>query len=472
MGGGNGGKGAGKVGGGGKGGPRYTDWHCSLCGYLNHGYRESCRRCGETARPGLRRPKGAGRGGGGEGGGTSSLSSNGAVWGIGGIAQRQLQEEREARRREKEKNEKQRAEHKRAMERMQRQLEAARKGEEGPEELDLDDDDEDADDLGEDKQQKLAAELRHVEALSRSLDDGAPFKAVARKRAEEIKEELEAIKEKRGGPEAKVLGLAGRHARALRNARSKLVRKTKQQARLDGEVDEMESNIEELRKTLEEKKKELNEAKKEVQVAHDELQKLANSGEEDKDDKHKGTDEDDDNGDRPRGPQERCKALMDQLALYLPKPFKERLDKMVDEAREAAENAYMDGGGKGGGSGATQTVGTGPEASKEDDDPETEAMDDLEASTVELLDAVLGAAGGTNKDEEHGPVAGKGILRAIKRQGATPAKLRAVVKDLKAKGAKQAGKNRGGTCGTKPEEDSQLSTPTGSGSDGATNPEL
>ncbi len=440
------GKGYGK-GGGGKGGVVHNDWFCTPpCGYFNFGYRDACRVCGKAPRAGARTPKGVGKG---TGAGGSEAGVKAAAWGEGGIAARQLREHSDARKKEQSKIDKAMAEQRKTIERLQRQLEASKRGEDVPEEIDIDDDDADEDDDKDaDKLQCLAAELRQAEACVKNLDDDTPLKTTAKKRAEEVRAEMEAIKERTSGPGEKVLGLASRHARALRSARSKLVRKRKDKAKAEADVDELAESLEQLQAKLDKRKKELAEIKEEEQKLQQELEQLANAGDASTPgDACKDNAVDVDDG-RPLGPGERAKLLANQLAAFLPDAAaKERLATLVREAGEEAERRFMAGwsgkgaggdrnlGGGGGddGSADTQPGVTAMDAAPQEQAPQ--AMQDLEESTIELLDAMFGDEGKEPeleaKDAESGEVTRRNLLSVIRKQGATPAKLRAAAKDLK-----------------------------------------
>ncbi len=425
-----GGMGAGRDDGKGKGkgkGPLFTDWVCE-CGYRNHGHRAECRVCGGAPTPGTRRPKGAGKGGGGGGKGAGANA-----WGIGGIAQRQLRQQAEAEKISQSKIDKLRAEHKKEMDKIQRQLGAARKGDSAPEELDVDDN-EDGDDEGDDdKEQKLTAELRQVENLVKGLEDGTPFKDIAKKRAEDARKELESLRERRGGPEAKILGMAGRHEKALRSARNKLLRKTKAQSRMEEELDALEKQHEEIQERINQKRKSLGEVKEGVQQAQAELERLSKAGGPQGgaggggggDDEAAGSD------DLPRGPRERAQLLANQLSSFLPPAFKEQLDTLLSAASRQREEQDWNGGNVGGvGSGGKPPMVA--EKGEEKDEEDSEEMLDLEACTIEMLDGLLeaseGAHGEGGKADDYKPTA---IPKRLK--DTSPAKLRKVIKGLKDK---------------------------------------
>ncbi len=416
---------------------RYTDWLCN-CGYRNFGRQATCRECYAIPPAGARRPKGAGKGG-GEGTGGS----------VGGIAERQLRQQAEAEREAQKKVlEKMRLEHQKAVEKLNRQLEAARRGEAGPVEVELEDEDDDDEECDADKEQSSLNELRQTEQFARSLEGSSPFKETAKARAEAIQKELEQVRERRGGPEAKILGRAGRYAKELRNARQKLLRKTKAQNRLEEEETELEKKVDELQNKLNDKRKELEETKGEVQKAKHELEKLSKAGEEEHDERKKSSDDDE-----PKGPKERACLLAGQLSSYLPPQFKTQLEAIMGEAiKEVEQRTQPEGGGAAASDGLpmvppgpaqpptstsdeqqNEEVGTGKGGGEGDDGED--AMEDLAKPTVELLGTVSEAAG----EEESGGEKSK-LLKSIKNKGATASDIRKVIKSIK--GIK--GKNMGG----------------------------
>ncbi len=438
-----GGKGGGG-GGRGKGGQDFTDWRCSLgqCSFWNYGWRTRCKVCEARPPAGARIPKG---------------SSKGTASGIGGIAQRQLRQQADEQRKRQGQSEmdKMRAEHQRAIERMQRQLDAARRGEEGPVEVDMDEGDGGDDNDDEGKEATLQSERRHAENLLKGLADvTSPFKESAQMRGEVIRKELERIREQRGGPEAKILGMAGRHARELRTTRATLLRKTRAQAKLEEEVDDVAKEVEEAQSRLEEKKKKLAEVKAEVQLAKASLEKLFS--------KTGGGDEGDEAGtavEAPMGPQARANALMEQLAAHLPPPFKTQLQAVVAAASLAAQQAKAEAE-------AAEAAAEQHRMQQQQQrtDPGTTGdegewgsdMADLDESTVELLDLLDGTAGeqGDKAEVEAGgrEATGKGAQGAIRRKGATRARIQAVIKDLKgkklAKPTAATDSKKGGGCGS------------------------
>ncbi len=478
MGGGsNGNKGAG---GKGKGqAVKFTDWLCT-CGFKNFGSRATCRDCDDAPPPGARRPKGAGKGDRGGAGGGSGGGAN--AWGIGGIAQRQLRQQAEAELHKK-KIEKLRSEHNKQVEKLQRQLEAARRGQPGPVEVDLEDADDDEDEDFDEKERVLVAEQRQVELCLKGLDDGSPFKEAARKRVDEIKGEVADIRERKGGPEAKVLGMAGRHFKELRSARQKLLRKTRAQTRLEEEASDLAKNVEELQDKLKGKRKELDEVKEEVQQAKSELEKLAKATEESQE---VGQDEDAD--DRPKGPRARAQLLAGQLSAHIPPQFKAQLAALVEAAVSAAEDNWGDSPSlrrqqqpqqqqlaaqqqlqasqqpaqqqqaqqaaeQGAAAAAPQqkamgSTGVAGGGGGEDDDDQ---MADLAGSTLTLLDTLLEgadqaeAAGNAEAGGEGAAAVDSFSRRAslvahLKKKGATAAKLQGVIKDLHLKPKPRAGK--------------------------------
>ncbi len=310
----------------GKGGPWHEDWLCGECGFSNFGRRLRCRECGCFPSSGARKAKAGGGkgGGGGRGGGGGGGGGDAGAWGVGGIAQRQLRQQAEA-----EKIGKLRAEHKREVDRLQRQLDAAKKGSPAPIEVDMDDDGDGDEAEEEDKEQKLQSELRQIESLAKNLDDSSSFKEVAKKKADELRKVIEDIKERKGGPEARVLGMAGRHAKALRIARAKLVKKTRAHARAEEEAEALEKEQEDLQEKIRNKRKEVDEIKEDMQAAQTELEKLAKS--EDLGEAANGEGED---AGQPLGPQARAQILAQQLLAFVPGSYKEQLQELVRQAME------------------------------------------------------------------------------------------------------------------------------------------
>ncbi len=415
----------------GKGAVGYDDWMCGDCGYNNFSRRAICRECG------TKRNKGSGKGGNGGGGGSSSGGGAGA-WGVGGIAQRQLRQQAEA-----EKIGKLRAEHKRELDRLQRQLDATKKGIQAPLEVDIDDDG-DGDDLDEEeKEQRMQAELRQIESLAKSLDDASSFKEVARKKADELRKDIEDMRERKGGPEAKVLGKAGRHAKALRNARTKLVRRTKALAKAEEEAEAMEKELEELQERIKDKRKGVNEIKEEVQMAHNELEKLTKSEQPEDGAEEEGSAEDN----PPLGPQARAQHLLEQLSSYVQGPYKLQLQELMQKAMaENLQRASDEWCGKA--DSGKNEAGKPPEAHKKVDEEAPnqgsakgdgagaaaeweEDMDDIAASTIEQLELfrqVLEATPetgieGTTADSEKAKQ-----LVAIRARGGSSSKLAKVIK--------------------------------------------
>ncbi len=151
---------------------------------------------------------------------------------------------------------------------------------------------------------------------------------------------------------------------------------------------------------------------------------------------------------RPLGPKERAQLLARQLAAFLPDAAaKEKLATIVREAGEEAERRLMAGqSGKEAGGGtepgvtatatpAAAAAATAVQVDETSQEQAPQAMQDLEESTIELLEAMLGDDGKEPEPEareaESGEVTRRNLLSIIRKQGATPAKLRAAAKDLK-----------------------------------------
>ncbi len=279
-GGGMGGGGRGGGGGHGKGGGGVTrdeDWKCPVltCGYYNFAHRKRCRICEALpAGQAAARVANKSKGGKGKGGGGGARASEGGQ--LGGIALRQVrQAEAAAAQRDREL-----ADQKRTVERLQRQLEAAKKANGAPEVFDIEDDADD-DDADEAREANLAAEVKNLEDCLRALADSSPVRDTLSKRVEDAKSELQQLREARGGPEAKVLGLAGRHAKELRATRARLLKRRRAQERLEAELADLTKERKELDDRIGEKEKLLKEAREEAQKAHDELEKLSKANNED-----------------------------------------------------------------------------------------------------------------------------------------------------------------------------------------------
>ncbi len=202
--------GGGKRGGKGGGAGRditYEDWDCPLCQFHNFGWRHRCKDCEAIPLAGTRVVKGKGKG---------SAGGLGAGGGGGGIAARQLQLAEQARRDQQRAIDKVREEGKKEVERLRKELAEAKRlaaSPGGAAVVDMagDDDDDDAADTDAEKEQQLATEIRTLESSLSGLPEAVPFRAITQKRVEEAKAELQALRERRGGLGAKVLGAANKH---------------------------------------------------------------------------------------------------------------------------------------------------------------------------------------------------------------------------------------------------------------------
>jgi hypothetical protein len=404
------------------------------CAYRNFGHRSRCRICDAL-------PEGqAALRAGGKGARPGSSCQPGAQ-AIGGIAARQLQQQRqsEAAACRDRVLEQERAEHRRTAERLQRvqrQLEAARKngiGADTSPEADEEMEDEDADDDGTDdkKEQELVSEVKQVDDFLRGLVESSPLRDAATKRAAEAKAELQALRERRGGPEAKVLGLAGRHAKLLRSTRAKLLRKSRAQERLEGELEELAEERKRLEDKYTEKKKQLEEAREQAKQAHDELEKLSKTCE--------STSLDGSGSSTGHGANSvQAAALAMQLCDVLPAEWQPQLGAllktMVDQSAASAQQQQQ----------SQQQL---PKKQPEEDDGED--MADLDASTVELLDTFLEVAAEDDAQTETVEVAGAGagteshgssrsLAAVLRSKGTTTEKFRRVIKDLKTKHTQHA----------------------------------
>ncbi len=429
----------GKGGGGGGGGKGGADWLCPMasCAYRNFAFRSRCRLCdalpeGQAAA----RLKGKGKG--------PRNEADARAQEVGGIAGRQLHQQRlhDAAARRDRALELEKAEHKRTTERLQRvqrQLEAARKAggtAEADPEADDDLDDEDAEEDGADdkREQELVAEIKAVEDCLRSLAESSPLRDPAVKRAAEAKAELQTIREKRGGPEAKVLGLAGRHTKLLRSTRAKLLRKRRAQERLEGELLEMDAEREAFDKKYAEKKKELQEARDQAKTAHDELERLSQTVDATPADAAASSA----GGDSDTA---KAKALARQLVAVLPAEWQPHLGQLLKTVVDQTNAAEI----------PPKPPNTpAPTDQKRDGGDGDEKMEDLDATTVELLDNLGAFLDAAADEEEHaGSGAGTGngaeaksetrtggsrsLAGALRGKGAAAEKYRRVVKDLKSK---------------------------------------
>ncbi len=298
--------GAAKGGGKGGGGQRKESWACQKCNYDNFGHRTSCRVCQARPAPAAanaRRSKGAGGKG---GGGATSVKTD--AWAAGGIAQRQLQQEREAARRRQSELDTLRHVHKKTVERLHVAEAAANaaKAAGADDDVAMDDDETEAEDVDA-RIKSLSTQLGHAEALLKCLDDAAAFPDLPQ-RVAGLKAQIAELEDKRTGPEAKLLGKAGKHAKDLRNARSKFIRKKKAQARLEEELDAIDKELAATQKRREEKQRQLDETKVEASQAQAEVERLSKAGE---------AEPEAADAEPALGPQERTRQLAQQLAIHI-----------------------------------------------------------------------------------------------------------------------------------------------------------
>ncbi len=298
--------GAPKGGGKGSGGQRKDAWKCPKCAYSNFGHRVTCRICHERAAPttsAASRNKGAGGKGGSSA--SNSASSKDGAWAVGGIAQRQLQQEREAARRRQSELDSLRHIHKKTVERLH-VVEAAVKATSNEEDTTMDDDDTEVEDI-DSRIKVLSTQLGHAEALLKCLDDATAFPDLPQ-RVASLKEQIADLEDKRTGPEAKLLGKAGKHAKDLRNARGKFIRKQKARARLEEELEGMDKELAAMQRKREEKQRELDEVKLEASQAQAEVERLSKASEAEP----AAAD-----AEPALGPKERTRQLAEQLAVHI-----------------------------------------------------------------------------------------------------------------------------------------------------------
>ncbi len=443
-----------------KDGVKYEDWVCPLrnCLYHNFGHRQRCRQCDAWPSDG-RKVKGAGKGGAGD----AAYGGGG-----GGIAAKQIHQQEQARRDQQRAVDKLRSDSRREIDQLRKELAEAKKvaataG--GAMLVDIGDGegDDDAEDDHSKKEQQLVDELKTLEGMLHGLPEAAQFRTATKARIDEAKEELRCLREQRGGPEAKVLGAAGKHQKELRTARAKLLRKSRTQKRLEGEVEDLEAKVAEWQEQLKARRGELAAAKEDAQQAHDELQRLSMASAE---------------GERPAGDGggvqntgdgrklaaqlvEQLKDLLppaamgDQLTAILAEAAKhqeqQRLARQQADAAAAAEAAAAiqkaQAAAAATASSAAEAGGRTQEADDatgNDVDEEDDQMADLAGTTLAMLDNILAAARPTGDgDGADGEPAADGVgetnsrraklVAHLKKNGATPASMRGVIKDLKVK---------------------------------------
>ncbi len=440
-------------GGGGKGGTRYLDWKCTLagCNFRNYGWRTRCLRCEAYPPGGARVPKGSGKGGG---------------EGVGGIATRQVQLAEAARRDQQRALDKVRNEKNDEISKLRKELAEAKRQQaaaSGATIVDIaaDDDAAEHEDADDGKEELLVGEIKSLEALVRGLPEEVLFRTTTQRRIDDARCELQEIRERKGGPGAKVILVAGKHQKELRAARTKLLKRTKAQERLEGEVDELEDKIKGLREQLVAKQSELCKTKEEVQAAHDELQRLTRASAEEGDAAKGGAAKD--------GTQQRHQdvgQLLEQLAQVLPPSANAVLAGLRQEAAQhlAQQQAQQEqlcqqqAAAADAAAAAVAAVPATPAAPPQSQQPQppgppllTQAGDDddddmadLDEKTVELLGvagAVLDAAAEGGLLAADATAGGSNRRRAalvdhLKRRGTSSASLQGVIKDLKNKKSK------------------------------------
>ncbi len=450
-----GGKNGGKGGGAGSG-IAYEDWSCSLCDFYNFGWRSRCKSCEASPPGGARVAKGKGKGG------TGSLGTGG---GVGGIASKQLQLAEQARRGQQRAADKAREESKREIERLRKELAEAKRAAAssgGAAVVDMagEDDEDDAADTDAEKEQQLAAEVKALETSLGGLPEAAPFRVLTQKRIDEAREELQAIRDRKGGPGAKVLGAASKHQKELRSARNRLLKRTKAQERVEAQVEELEEQLGRVRDQLKEKAAELKTVREEVQEAHDELQRLTGTSAGEGDAEGKGAGDQSTLGGRTQAAQ-----LLEQLATMLPPSLEQQLKSLHDAAvqhqleqqrireqqvQQQQQQQQQQQLAAAAAAAAATTAAAVPAAAGTQQQPtdqqlegEEEAMDDLDPSTLELvgaLQSVLEAAESETPPaaDADGGIGGCNARRAtlvehLKRKGTTSAKLQGVIRDFKKK---------------------------------------
>jgi hypothetical protein len=433
-------------GGGGKGGTRFCDWRCTLgnCGFRNYGWRTRCLQCDALPQSGARVPKGSGKGGGD---------------GVGGIASRQLQQAETARRDQQRALDRVRNERNNEINKLRKELadvkrQQAAAGGATVVDIAADDDAADHEDADDGKEELLVGEIKSLEALVKGLPEEVLFRSTTQRRIDDAKNELREIRERRGGPGAKVILVAGKHQKELRTARTKLLKRTKAQEKLEGEVEELEGKLKELREQLGAKQTELCKTREEVQAAREELQRLTRASAEE-DDVAAGADAT--KSGVSQGGQD-VGQLLERLAQALPPSANVVLAGLRQEAAQyqAQQQAQQEllrqqqaaaadaAAAAAAAAPAAPTPPTQPQQPQQPGPPPgdehgVDDMDDLEESTVELLgvaDAVLDAAAEGGLLAAEATAGGSSRRRAalvdhLKRRGTSSASLQGVIKDLK-----------------------------------------
>jgi GTPase SAR1 family protein len=441
-------------GGGGKGGTQFLDWRCTFagCTFRNYGWRTRCLRCEALPPAGARVPKGSGKGGGD---------------GVGGIASRQLQQAEAARRDQQRALDRVRNERNDEISKLRKELAEVKRQQAaaaGATVVDIaaDDDAAEQEDTDDGKEELLVGEIKSLEALVKGLPEEVLFRSTTQRRIDDAKNELQEIRERKGGPGAKVILVAGKHQKELRTARTKLLKRTKAQEKLEGEVDELEDKLKGLREQLVAKQSELCKTKEEVQAAREELQRLTRASAEEDDAASGGAAKDGAQlGNQDVG------QLLERLAQALPPTanavlaglrqeaaqYQAQLQAQQEQLRQqqaAAADAAASAAGAVPAAPAPppqsqQPQPPGPPLLVQDgDDLGVDDMDDLDEKTVELLgvaDAVLDAAAEGGLLAAEATAGGSNRRRAalvdhLKRRGTASTSLQGVIKDLKNKKSK------------------------------------
>ncbi len=272
------------------------------------------------------------------------------------------------------------------------------------------------------------------------------FRSTTQARIDEAKEELRCLREQRGGPEAKVLGVAGKHQRELRAARTKLLRKSRAQQRLEGGVEEDEIKVDELQAQLQQKRPLLAEAKLEVQQAHDELERLTKATAETERPGGEGAGVDGTEGGRGHAAK-----LVQQLKAFLPPSAMESQLSAIIEAAAQHEAQQKQAQQLQKNEQDAAALASGPKPVADDQklptaDEDDGDMVDLASTTISLLDAMFETTGQQAENEDSGAAADGStigesnsrraeLVARLKKGGATKAKLQGVIKELKHKNA-------------------------------------